>query len=154
MPTPLKDPAQRARRNKTGTEATLPPQTAARAPDLPERAAEDPWHPSVVEWWSVLSDSPISRLYTALDWQQALDLAQIRQMWAKAPSAKLYAMIQKASIGLGLDNADRRRNGWKMPVSPKAPEQLPALPQPERAARPRRVRDTRSVLRSVAGGKR
>ena len=40
MPARLKDPSLRARRNKTGTEATLQPQVATRAPDLP--AGE--WH--------------------------------------------------------------------------------------------------------------
>lgn len=153
MPTPLKDPSTRARRNRTGTEATLPVQTAVRGPDLPDRPADDPWHPSVVEWWTVLRDSPVAVLYTALDWQQALDLAHIRQMWAKAPSAKLYALIQKASIGLGLDNADRRRNGWKMTVQPAKPAAVD-LPEPVKTARPRRVSDPRKVLRSVAGGKR
>lgn len=153
MPTPLKPEGQRARRNKTGTESILPPQTAARGPDLPERPAEDPWLPAVVEWWDVLRDSPVAALYTKLDWQQALDLAHIRQMWAKAPTAKLYALIQKAGVGLGLDNADRRRNGWKMSVTPAAPVVAPALPQPPKTARPRRV-DPRKVLRTVQGGRK
>src|SRR4051794_9934667 len=118
MPTPLKPEGQRQRRNKTGTEAELPVQEASRGVELPE----GDWHADVVRWWADLRDSPVSALYTKLDWWQALDLAKLRNLWERNPSAKGYALIEKASIGLGLDNADRRRNGWRMPVTPAKPE--------------------------------
>lgn len=150
MPTPPKDPSQRSRRNKTGTEATLPAQTATRGPELPEGE----WQEETKRWWNDLRDSPMAALYTPMDWHQALDLARLRDAWVRGPSAKGYALVQKASIGLGLDNADRRRNGWRMPVVPAAPMAMPDLPKSDLSKRPRRVRDTRSILRTVAGGKR
>lgn len=153
MPTPLKPEGQRIRRNKTGTEATMPPQVAGKPPALPARPADDPWHPDVVEFWTTLSESPIAQLYTALDWLQLRDTLPLRQMYAKAPSAKLYQIIAKASIGLGLDNADRRRNGWKGGVTPRPPEVKP-LPAADKPNKPRRIRDTRSILHAVQGGKR
>lgn len=154
MPTPLKPDGQRARRNKTPTAASLPPQAAGKPPTLPERPADDPWHPSVVTFWETLTTSSIAQLYTALDWLQALDLLPLRQMYAKAPSVKLFQTIQKASIGLGLDNADRRRNGWKTTVTPRPPAAVDPLPGPEKRTAPRRIRDTRSILHSVQGGRR
>ncbi len=153
MPTPLKPEGQRARRNRTGTEAALAAQTAGSPPALPDRLLGDPWHPSVVALWETLTSSPIAALYTPLDWLQVLDTLPLRQMYAKAPSVKLFQTIQKASIGLGLDNADRRRNGWKATVAPRPPAVVDPLPQPEKRPTPRRIRDTRSILRTVRGGR-
>lgn len=152
MPTPLKPEGQRARRNKTGSEAILATAKAIPGPELPERP-EPGWHPQVVEWWEALRRSPMAARYAEMDWHQALDLAKVRDMWERAPSAKLLAMVQKLAIGLGLDNADRRRNGWKMPVEQHMAMAEPlAKPDPPLGAK-RRLRDPRRVLRAVSSGR-
>lgn len=150
MPGPApKDPELRARRNKPASSAVLPPAAAVRGPDLP---ADHAWHQRVQDWWVALREHPVATRYTSLDWQQALDVAELRQLYATGPSGRLFALIQSASVGLGLSEADRRRNGWGMQTTPATPAEAPALPEPARRPSPRRM-DPRKVLRAVAGGR-
>lgn len=150
MPGPQpKDPAVRARRNKPASSAVLPAAPAVRGPDLP---AGHEWHQRVQDWWAALREHPVATRYTALDWQQALDVAELRQLYATAPTGRLFALIQQASVGLGLSEADRRRNGWGMQVTPQVPAEAPPLPAAPRRPVPRRM-DPRRVLRTVQGGK-
>lgn len=65
MPGPAPKPAStRARRNKSSTAATLRPDAAIVAPDLPD---EYIWHPLTREWWLDLWASPMAGEYDHSD---------------------------------------------------------------------------------------
>lgn len=128
----------------------MPSAQAVRGDPLPAREPPlQPWHPDVLRWWDALLESPSVRFFVAMDWWQARDVAMLRQLFAEKPTAQLFALTARASEGLGLTRPDQRRNGWRMPVNVPVNEQLAALPEPARPPSPRRLRDPRSVLRSV-----
>lgn len=146
-PTP-KDPAVRQRRNAVTTRAALPTARAITAPDLPKGRE---WHQLVVEWWADVWRSPQATRWTATEKHQAYVVAALLDEFYRAPSVRLSAEIRSWEAGLGLDEMDRRRLQWEMPIEPATrarPARQAADPAPKRA--PVKTADPRKRFRVVA----
>lgn len=148
-----KDPAVRQRTNIVSTRATLPTAQAIAAPPLPERPADNGWHVLVVEWWKDIWASPQATRWTATEKHQAYIVATLLDEFYRAPNVRLAAELRTWEAGLGLDEMDRRRLQWEMPIAP--PEAAPArrtrtAAAEKKAATPARSEDPRKRFRIVS----
>lgn len=137
MPTPLKDPAVRQRRNRESTAAKLVGQVATTRP-LPERADGVVWRPEALELWQQAWASPMAKEFTEADVPGLMLLIDLtHQYWTK-PSIHLASELRQQRAAYGLDPLARRRLGWKLEPAKEPVEVRP----------PRTVRDPR--LRAVS----
>lgn len=110
MPGPLpKNPATRARRNKTSTTALLQADPSIIAPALPERV----WNPLTLAWWEDLWASPMAPEYDESDVHGLYMLAAlIDAFWDKPGNTELAKEIRNQRQSYGLSPMDRRRLQW------------------------------------------
>jgi len=143
-----KAPALRQRRNVTSTRAALPSAHAIAAPDLPKGRE---WHALVAEWWADVWRSPQASRWTATEKHQAYVVAALLDEFHREPSVRLSAEIRSWQAGLGLDEMDRRRLQWEMPIEPATPARVA---RPASTATPKRTAsktgDPRKRLRVIA----
>lgn len=131
MPTPLKDPKKRARRNKTATRATLSlVPSDVDVPELPERAIRHPetgepipvpWHPQALAFWADAWSSPMAPEWLKADTHGLFILATLVDgYWRRIDEGKVSAAKELAAeIRLqrqcfGLTPMDRRRLEWEI----------------------------------------
>lgn len=146
MPTPLKHPSVRARRNKASTHAILTPQTAADIPDLPER--EESWTRHTLAWWRDVWASPMAPEYDDSDRHGLFMLAVLVDLFWTKPHWTTAAEIRLQAQRFGLSPLDRRRLQWEIERTDEAQD---------RGARRRQATktpaqtgaDPRDVLRAV-----
>jgi hypothetical protein len=120
-PTP-KDPRTRQRRNRTATQANLPPASETlenEVPALPKRDDKQPWHHMVVEWWKSVWRSPMSQEFLDADMRGGLyllaDLHQLR--WTSETNRQLIDVAKEIRLQeqrFGLSPIDRRRLQWEV----------------------------------------
>lgn len=147
MPPLPKDPATRARRNKSSTRATLSADHDIEAPPLPEGIA---WHPLTSSWWDGIWASPMAPEYADMDIHGLYRVAMLmNDFWlAETPKqrAEIQVRLEKADADFGTNPLARRRLEWqieatedskakgkkrrgedKPPVDPPAPGSDPRL---------------------------
>jgi hypothetical protein len=146
-----KNPDTRVRRNRATTADQLPAAPAVAKPSLPDPpAGSSAWHPIAAEWWTDLWESPQASRYTAMHKHRAYLALHTLHLFYSNPTERLGQRVEVALEGLGFSENDLRRLQWNVPVAP--PAAATASKEPAKRA-PRRVRDPRSVLRSIAGGR-
>lgn len=141
MPTPLKDPSVRRRRNRTPGARTLSLVHATKAPSLPERT----WHPATLDWWRDVWASPMAPEFGKSDTNELFMLAVLVDAFWTEPSQALAAEIRLQRQCFGLTPIDRRRLQWEIDRGEEAEERAAkrkATPKP--AAAPRK--DPRKLL--------
>jgi hypothetical protein len=145
---PPKPAAQRQRRNRTTTAATLEAPPARKVP-LPERDAEHPWHPLTLATWEVWWASPMTAEWVDADVPGLIETAQmVDDFWRASTTtdrARLRAEIRMSSREYGLSSLSRRQLQWEI-------KRIQATERPV-AAVPRRRRPSRNIL-SVLDGSR
>lgn len=120
MPTPLKAPELRQRRNKASTEATLDASAPStrRPPALPKRLGADgqtvAWHPHTLRWWRNRWRSPMAAEYLEADVDRLLLVADLIDRYWREPSVALAAEIRQQDGQFGGTPMDRRRLDWKI----------------------------------------
>lgn len=160
MPGPApKNAATRARRNVRSTAASVPSQSTRPAggkPSLPERVADDPWHPHVVVWWNDMWASGMSDEYHDSDVHQLYILADLLQLfWTTDPRKVrdrllLGAEIRMQRMAFGLTPIDRRRLEWQIETVEAAQDRGTARREVKRAPKPPAAADDpRQALRVV-----
>jgi hypothetical protein len=157
MPPAPKHPGSRARRNRTTTAANVPTlsQRDEAAPDLPQRDADDPWHPHVVALWHDVWASGMSDEYHPSDAHQLYALAELYQAFWTLPVVKVRDRILLASeirlqrVAFGLTPIDRRRLEWQIEASEAAQDRGFSRRQAKVAPRPQPGDDPRIALRAV-----
>lgn len=146
-----KDPSVRARRNRAASADQLPTAAAIDKPELPAPPSGSAgWHPLAIEWWGDLWASPQATRYTAMHKHRAYLALYTLHLFFTNPTERLGQRVEVALEGLGVSESDLRRLQWNVPVA-TPPE--PSKPERPARASPRRVRDPRSVLRPIAGGR-
>ncbi len=115
MAGPLPKPAaQRRRRNRSSTVATLRAVKPVVIPALPVEGA----HPATVSFWSELWESPITPELTSVDVHGLVMLAQLVEDFHRAenPSSrvKLSQEIRLRGAEFGLSPISRRRLQWEI----------------------------------------
>lgn len=116
MPGPSpKDPAVRARRNKSSTRATLSADHDIEAPPLPEGF---PWHSLTERWWADIWASPMAPEYAESDINGLYRVAMLYNDFWLAETYKERAEIQvrleKADADYGTNPMARRRLEWQV----------------------------------------
>jgi len=111
-----KDAAVRQRRNRRTGQATLTQgaEPRKRAPRLPRRGDEKPWHRLTKAWWRALWHSPMAEQYLRADRQALFRLAMLIDMFWREPSKDLAAEIRLEQQAFGLTPLDRRRLEWSV----------------------------------------
>lgn len=122
MPPPPKNPANRQRRNKVSTAATLEAGPALRV-DLPTDAT---WKAQTVAWWETIWASPMVDEWVAADVPGLLMLAAlVDQFWTDRDS-KVAAEIRMQQREYGLSPLSRRSLQWTVkPVTVPVPTVAP-----------------------------
>src|SRR5690348_3178359 len=97
MPTPLKDPAVRQRRNRVTSAATLEPVdvAAVKIPKLPKRDDHADWHPLTKAWWRDTWRSPMASEYLEADRHGLYLLAALVDQFWQTPTKELAAEIRQ-----------------------------------------------------------
>lgn len=148
MPTPLKDPSVRARRNKSTTKATLTVDHDVKAPPLPKGID---WHAMTRAWWKDIWASPMAPEFDKSDNHGLFQLAMItNDFWnAETPGQRtsLAAEMRQQAIRYGLSPIDRRRLQWEIEKSEDAMARGTARKPP--VPKPSPANDPRQVLRAV-----
>src|SRR5512146_3228888 len=107
MPTPLKDPAVRQRRNRESTAATLSG-AAAKVRALPDRADGTDWRPEAVDIWRLAWASPMAGQYTEADIPGLLLVDDLTHRYWTKPDTKTAGEIRQQRAAYGLDPMARR----------------------------------------------
>lgn len=123
MPTPLKHPSARARRNKSSSAATLqqPEPDEIVIPDLPPhpRAVDGhDWHEMAQQMWADLWASPMAAEYDDSDINQMYILLRlVDRFWTTESMSgmkDLAAEIRLSGQRFGITPLDRRRLEWQI----------------------------------------
>lgn len=111
-----KDAALRQRRNRRKSQATLTQdaEPRKRAPRLPDRGDEQPWHRLTRAWWRDLWHSPMAGEYLRADRHALFRLAVLIDTFWREPSKDLAAEIRLEQQAFGLTPLDRRRLEWSV----------------------------------------
>jgi hypothetical protein len=122
MPTPLKDPSVRRRRNRESTATELTRRKGGRRPTIPIRHA----HPQTRAWWADVWNSPMAGQYVDADKHGLMAMCLLVEDFWTAGSAKerreLAAELRQQGVRFGLSPIDRRRLQWSLPQGPAKPE--------------------------------
>ncbi|GJO41951.1 phage terminase small subunit [Mycobacterium marinum] len=116
MPAHSKDPAVRARRNKTSTRAVLKPNENPEIPPLPKGPR---WYAQVREWWTRAWSSPMVSEWTDSDVDAMYLAAKLMQQFWKpdtTPSTckALAGEIRQLLAQCGLTPMSRRALQWEI----------------------------------------
>jgi hypothetical protein len=154
---PPKDPAARARRNRTSTAGVIDA-APARMPALgrhrPDSSSGSPiaWHPETRRWWRTIWSSAIAERWIDAHVPSIRALARLVDDFWKAPNPtearQIHAEVRLASREFGLSLLAARSLNWELRRPAAAPEKQ-AAPLPPGT-------DPRSILtapsaRRVAG---
>lgn len=146
MPGPSpKDPAVRARRNKSSTRSTLSADHDIEEPPLPEGVA---WHPMTEKWWSDLWDSAMAPEYADTDIHGLYRYAMlVNDFWMADEKGRreIQVRLEKADADYGTNPMARRRLEWQIETTEdskargkkRRSEDKPAAPQPNPDSDPR-----------------
>lgn len=129
MPTPLKDPALRRRRNHATTAATLPSEEVSRRRRVPPLPKDREWHPLTRAWWRDAWKSPPAAEWLEIDLHSLLILAVLLDRFWNLPNISLAAEIRQQEARFGLTPVDRRRLEWQVERT-EATERRVAAPKP------------------------
>ena len=106
-PTP-KDPAKRARRNKT-PEMHVIISEPVKQPALPKRMPNgEPWPAITRAWWRMWGNDPLSAEFRATDWAELRDTAVIHGLYWSG-EAKLAGELRLRTAKFGATAEDRAR---------------------------------------------
>lgn len=152
MPGPApKDPALRARRNKSTTRATLTRNHMVETPELPERDAG--WHSMTRQWWADVWASPMSPEWDESDVHNVYLLALIYDDTWTAETAgerqKAAAEYRQQRKDLGLTPLDRRRLEWQIEQADEARDKGRQRREKAEPSQSSDRGDTRAVLHAV-----
>ena len=116
MPGPVpKNAKVRQRRNKVATARELATEERRRyAPRLGERADETPWDARTLAWWRDVWHSPMAAEFLRADVHALYRLAELVEMFWRAPGKELAAEIRLEQQAFGLTPIDRRRLQWSI----------------------------------------
>jgi hypothetical protein len=108
-----KDPSQRARRNKDPIATTVvrmkiaKPQNTLPPNFLPE--GFDEWHSATLEWWGVMSRSPLVENLPEVDWQELYILAVVHHLFMSTGELKFAAELRQRTAQFGTTPESRAK---------------------------------------------
>lgn len=114
-----KDPSTRARRNSGGAQMRVIEVRTAAQPELPRRFVprddetgtfrdELDWPEATVAWWNTWAMSPLSGMFTAMDWAE-LQLAALAHAAVMEGDLKMLPELRLRTAKFGATPEDRAR---------------------------------------------